>query len=117
MKTPVLDWWKDTGALSTVVHSKCPNYTFRLVTDDLAAVDVCFQLAVAELVLVAWPLEGVVPGRQLHPVAPHHVVVDHEAQGKQHIALKGCECAGHVEGVDVDALLQNACRNMEDASR
>ena len=108
---------EDTGALCTVVHSKRPNYTFRLVADDLAAVDVCFQLAVAELVLVAWPLEGVLPGWQLHPVAPHHVVVDHEAQGKEHIALKSCECAGHVEGVDVDALLQNACRDAEDACR
>ncbi len=66
------------------------------MTDDFAAVDVCLQLAMTELVFVVWPLKllkGMVPSWQLHPVAAHNIMVNHEPQSKEHIALKGCECA------------------------
>ena len=67
--------------------------TFRLVADDLAAMNVCLQLTVAQFLGVARPLEGVALGRKLNPVAPNHVVVNHEAQRKQHIAFICCEAA------------------------
>ena len=61
------------------------------MADDLAAMYMSFHLAVTELVLVVWPLEGMVASWQFHPVAPHHIVINHEAQGKEDIALKSCE--------------------------
>lgn len=63
------------------------------MTDDFAAVNVCFHLAVAKRVAVAWPLIGVLSSWQLHPVASHDLMINHEAQGKQHIALICCEAA------------------------
>ncbi len=61
------------------------------MADDLAAMYMSFHLAVTELVLVVWPLEGMVTSWQFHPVAPHHIVINHEAQGKEDIALKRCK--------------------------
>lgn len=79
------------------------------MADDLAAVDVCLQLTVTQLLGVARPLEGVGLGRKLDPVAPNHVMVNHETQSEQHIAFICCEAAGLVHGLYVDALLKDAC--------
>ena len=61
------------------------------MADDLAAMYMSFHLAVTELVLVIWSLEGMVTSWQLHPVATHDIMINHEAQSKQHIALKCCK--------------------------
>lgn len=82
--------------------------TFWLVADDFAAVDVSLQLAVAELVVVTWPLKSVAARRELNPVPPNHFMVNHEAQGKEHVALIRCKGAGHIQCFYVDALLKDA---------
>lgn len=78
------------------------------MADDFAAVNVSLQLAVAELVVVSWPLKSVAARRELNPVTPNHFMVNHEAQSKEHIALIRCKGAGHVQCFYVDALLKDA---------
>ncbi len=58
------------------------------MADDLAAMYMSFHLAVTELVLVVWPLEGVMTSWQFHPVATHHIMINHKAQSKEYVALK-----------------------------
>ena len=58
------------------------------MADDLAAMYMSFDLAVTELVLMVWPLECMMTSWQFHPVATHHIVINHEAQSKEDIALK-----------------------------
>ena len=69
------------------------KHTLRLVADEFAAVDVCLHLAMTEPVAACRALICVHPSWQLHPVASHHLVINHEAQRKQHIAFVCCEAA------------------------
>ena len=69
------------------------EHTFRPVADEFTAMDVCLHLAMTELVAAGRSLIGVHPSWQLHPVASHHFVIDHEAQCKEHVAFVCCEAA------------------------
>lgn len=66
-------------------------HTVRLVADDLVAMDMSLQLTMTQLVAVTNPLKSVASRRELNPVASHHLMVNHEPQSKEDIALVCCK--------------------------